>query len=54
MNEEVKSIFAPAPMIPFCCERKLSSYLVRANIYPLERIVGSVEFKGKWCQFVTV
>ena len=34
MNEEVKSVFAPAPMISFRSARKLSSYLVRTNLYP--------------------
>ena len=50
MNEEVKSVFTPAPMISFRSARKLSSYLVRAKLYPLERTVGSVQCKGKRCQ----
>ena len=43
MNEDVKSVFAPAPMISFPSARKLSSYLVRATLYPLEKTVSSVQ-----------
>ena len=43
MNEDVKSVFAPAPMISFRNARKLSSYLVRATLYPLEKTVSSVQ-----------
>ena len=50
MNEDVKNVFTPAPMISFRSARKLSSYLVRAKLYPLERIVGWVRCKGKLCQ----
>ena len=50
MNEDGKSIFTPVPMISFCSARKLSSYLVRAKLYPLERTVSSVQCKGKRCQ----
>ena len=37
-------------MIFFRRARKLSSYLVRAKFYPLERTVGSVQCKAKHCQ----
>ena len=37
-------------MISFRSARKLSSYLVRAKLYPLEKTVGSVKCKGKRCQ----
>ena len=41
MNVEVKQTFTPCPMI-FCRSfRKLISYLVRAKLYPMERILGS-------------
>ena len=50
MNKDVKNAFTPAPMISFRSARKLSSYLVRAKFYPLERTVGSVQCKGKRCQ----
>ena len=50
MNEDVKSVFTPALMISFRSTRKLSSYLVRAKLYPLERTIGSVHCKEKSCQ----
>ena len=40
MNEDVKTTFTPAPMISFRSVRKLSSCLVRAKVYPLEKTVG--------------
>ena len=50
MDQEVKKVFTPKPMVSFCSARKLSSYLVRAKPYPLKRKVGSFECKGKRCQ----
>ena len=50
MNEDVKSVFTPVPMISFRSARKLSSYLIRAKLYPSEGTVGSVQFKEKRCQ----
>ena len=50
MNEDVKSVFTTAPTISFRSARKLSSYLDRAKLYPLERTFGSVQCKGKLCQ----
>ena len=50
MNEDVKGAFTPAPMLFFRSARKLSSYLVRAKLYPLEKTVGSILCKGKQCQ----
>ena len=47
MNEDGKNVFTAAPMISFRSARKLSSYLVRARLYPLERTVGSVQCKAK-------
>ena len=40
MNEKAKKVFTPGLMISFCSARKLSSYLVRAKLYPIERTVG--------------
>ena len=37
-------------MISFRSSRKLSSYLVWARLYPLERTIVSFQCKGKWCQ----
>ena len=50
MNDEVKKAFTPGPMVSFRGARKLSSYLVRAKLYPLERSVGSFKCNGKRCQ----
>ena len=47
MDNEVKSVFTPNPMISFRSARKLSSYLVRAKLYPTERTVGSFQWSGK-------
>ena len=41
MNEEVRKTFSPGTMVSFRSARKLSSYLVRAKLYPLQRKVGS-------------
>ena len=43
MNAEVKQMFIPVTMVSYRSARKLSSYLVRAKLYPIDRIVG---FKG--------
>ena len=50
MNEEVKKVFQPGPMVSFQSPRNLSSYLVRAKLYPLERKTGSCKCKGSRCQ----
>ena len=50
MNEEMKEIFTPSPMISLRGARKLSSYLVRAKLYPLERSVGSFKCNSPRCQ----
>ena len=49
MDQETKNVFSPGPMTTFRSARKLSSYLVRAKLYPIERIVGSHKRKGKRC-----
>ena len=36
MDEEVKTVFTPGPMVSFRSSRKLISYLVRAQLYPTE------------------
>ena len=38
------------PMLSFRIPRNLSSYLVRAKIYPMERKTGSCKYKGIMCQ----
>ena len=50
MDQEIKKAFTPKPMVSFCSPRKLSGYLLRAKLYPLEIKVGSFKCKGKRCQ----
>ena len=50
MNDEVKDTFTPRPMVSFRTSRKLSSYLVRAKLYPLERTVCSRKCSKKRCE----
>ena len=37
-------------MVSFRCPRKISSYLVRAKLYPLDRVVGSTKCGKKKCE----
>ena len=50
MDEEVKKVFYPGPMVSFRSARKVSSYLVRAKVYPLAGTVGSFKCKKSRCQ----
>ena len=50
MDQDVKKVFTPKPMVSFRSARKLSSYLVRTKLYPLERKVGSFKCNVKRCQ----
>ena len=50
MNEEVKNLFLPGPMVSFRGARKLSSYIVRAKLYPLHRKVGSKKCAKNRCE----
>ena len=50
MNEETKKVFSPRPMVSFRSPRKISSYLVRAKLYPLDRVVGSTKYGKKRCE----
>ena len=50
MDQETQRVFTPGPMITLRVARKLSSYLVRAKLYPLERTVGSCKRYGKRCE----
>ena len=49
-DQEAQRGFTPGPMITFRSVRKLSSYLVRAKLYPLERTVGSCKCYDKQCK----
>ena len=37
MDQEVKKVFTPKPMVSFRSASKLSSYLVRVKLYPLKK-----------------
>ena len=50
MNDEVKRVFTPKPMVPFTSSRKISSYLVKAKLYPIERTVGSFRCGNNRCE----
>ena len=56
MNEEVKNLFLPEPMVSFRGARKLSSYLVRDKLYPLHRKIESkkcAKNRCEVCEYVT-
>ena len=44
MDQEVKEVFTPKPMVSFRNVSKPSSYLVRAKLYPLVHL--NVKVKG--------
>ena len=46
LDENAKEVFMPGPMVKFRSSRKLSSYLVRAKLYPPERLTGSCKCHG--------
>ena len=50
MNNEVKKVFTPKPMISFRSARKMSSYLVRAKLYPEERTKRSFKCGSTRCE----
>ena len=50
VNEEAKKVFTLGHMVSCRSARKLSSNLVRAKLYPIERTVGSLKCSGKRCQ----
>ena len=49
LDENAKEVFMPGPRLTFRSSRKLSSYLVRAKLYPLERVTGPCKCHGKRC-----
>ena len=50
VDKEVKKVFPVAPIFSFKSARKLSSYVVRANLYPLQRTVGSFKCSKPRCE----
>ena len=51
-DQEVERVFTPGPMTSFRRARNISSYLVRAKLYPLERRVNSFKCGGRRCRFL--
>ena len=54
MNDEVNKTFTPSPIISFRSSSKVSSYIVRAKLYPLERTAGSYKCGKKRCEVCDV
>ena len=50
IDQKVKEVFISQPMVSVRRARKLSSYLVRAKLYPLERRVDSYKCRCNCCQ----
>ena len=50
MDQEVKRAITLQPMVSYRSARKLSSYLVRVKLHPIERKVGSSRCNGKRCE----
>ena len=50
MNEEVRKTFSPRPIVSFQSARKLSSYLVRAKLDPLQRKTDSWKCGKRRCE----
>ena len=50
MNEKTKKVFSPRPTVSFRSPRKINRYLVRAKLYPLDRVVGSTKCVRKRCE----
>ena len=53
MSRKAKAVFSPGPIVSFRSARRIRSYLVRANLYLLERFVGSRQCKKHRCEVCT-
>ena len=49
MDKEIKRVFTPGSMVLFRSSRKLSSYLVRVKLYPIDRMVGFFKYNKPRC-----
>ena len=49
MSREAKAVSSPGPLVSFRSAGRISSYLVRAKLYPLERFVGSSIRRNNGC-----
>ena len=50
MNQKVKNIFTPEPIVSCRSARKICSYLVRAKLYPVERKFSSEKCGKSRCE----
>ena len=50
MNKETKKVFSPRPVVSYRSPRKISSYVVRAKLYPLDRVLGLTKCGKKRCE----
>ena len=53
MGHETKTMFPPGPMVSFGSVCKISSYLVRAKLYPSERSISWRQYKKRTCEACT-
>ena len=53
MSREVKAVFLSGSLVLFRSAYRISSYIVRAKLYPLERFVGSRQCKKRRCEVCT-
>ena len=49
-DQHVDIVFTSDSIAFFRSARKISSYFIRAKLYPLERLVGSFKCRGRRCQ----
>ena len=49
-DQEAERVFTPGPMASFRNSRKISNYLVRDKLHPLQSRVGSFKWGGRRCQ----
>ena len=54
MNDELKKVFQPGPMVPFRRPSNLITYLVRANMYPMERKKDLVNVRVTGVRYVSM
>ena len=53
MSSEAKAVFSPGPMVSFRSAHWVSSYIVRAKLYSLERFAGSRQCRKCWYDVCT-
>ena len=53
MNREAKGVFPSGPIVLCTSARRISIYLVRAKLCPLEKCVGSRQCKNHRCEVFT-